>query len=401
MNKKVITLILATAGVLSLSSCRKKNPDLSSDVTKYTFPGSGYVGNDYFAITRPLERIAVGEQTTVKTDSYPASFANKGLKFSSSNSQVATVNELGVITGVSKGIADIVVKDSSDVELGKVKVAVAEPSTAAASKAVIDSIKEQYETSEAPTKMIQYEYSYEYYKREGRVAYGNESAEIMAYNSETGYFYVEGPMLTYKTEGGAPEVSDGKWVFYPINSGAKTRILHITPTRKTFTDINTSSYMTNPEIENPYDKIIRDIMNFFFVSGEKIIQNLVDDYYGKSNFSDLTGSSSTKFYSINDNSIYYSYSEAGNTTVEPDDEINYYNIPTDTVCAYTFTEDVLQKGTRVDGVDIAMEMTYKLGEENWSRVFNRRKVFGNDFEETKVKDPDKNGYKQVDSFYDL
>ena len=393
-KKKVITLLVATAGIISLSSCRKKNPDLSSNVTKYTFPGSGYVDNDYFAVTHPLVKIAVGESSTVKTESYPTSFANKGLTFTSKNPAVATVNELGVIKGVALGTTDITISDASGVELGKVRVAVAKESTASQSKAVIDSILDDYSVSEPPTKILQYEYSYEYYKKEGNIVTGNESAEIMAYDSENGYFYVEGPFLQYKTQGGAPEISDGKWVFYTIQEGLFTRMLHITSTGKTFYDLNTANYTSN-------DRIIKDILNFFFVSGEKILENLVDDYYGKDNFEDLTDSSNTSFYAINNNSLYYSYSEGGNIKVSADDEINYYNIPTDTVCAYTFKEDILQVGTRVGGVDIAMEMQYKLGEENWSRVFNRRKIFENNFEETKVKDPDKNGYKQVFSLYDL
>lgn len=392
MNKKFITLLVATAGVISLSSCRKKNPDLTSKTTRYEFPASSYVGNDYFAVTRPLVKLAVGESKTVETDSYPADFAAKQVSFVSKNPAVVVVNELGVMTGVSKGVGDVEIKSSSGEVLGKVRVAVAESSSASKSKDVIDALTEAYADSEAPTKVLQYEYSFEYYKKEGQIVYGSESAEIMAYDSDTGYFYVEGPYLQYKTQSGAPEISDGKWVFYTIQDGLFTRILHITSSAKRFYDLNTANYTSN-------DKIIRDIMNFFFVSGEKIIDNLIDDAYGKDNFSSYLSDSS--IYSINSNSLYYTLSESGNITVEADDEINYYNIPTDTKCAYTFKEGILNVGTRVAGLDIDMEMKYKLGEENWSRVFNRRKTFESTFEETKVKDPENNGYKQVYSLYDL
>ena len=393
MNKRLITFLVASASVITLSSCRKKNPDLSSNVTKYTFPGSGYVGNDYFAVTKPVVKLAPGESGNVELDSYPTSYANKGLTFESKNTAVATVNALGVISGVAKGITDVVIKDSSGAEVGKVRVAVAEESSATASKTVIDSITEAYGTSEVPTKVIQYEYSYEYYKKEGQIVNGNESAEVMAYDAENGYFYVEGPFLSYKTQGGAPEVSDGKWVFYTIQEGLFTRILHITSTGKKFYDLNTANYTSN-------DAIIRDIMNFFFVSGEKIVTDLLDGYYGKDNFTKYAASS-TGICSINSNSLYYTLEENGSDTVSADDEINYFNIPTDTKYTYTFFEGILQQGTRVSGLDIELDMRYKLGEENWSRVFNRKKIYDNSFEETKVKDPDKNGYKEVFSLYDL
>lgn len=393
MNKKLITFLVASASVITLSSCRKKNPDLSSNVAKYSFPGSGYVGNDYFAVTKPIMKLAPGESGNIELDSYPTSYANKGLTFESKNTGVATVNALGVISAVAKGITDVVIKDASGAEVGKVRVAVATESSSSGSASVINAIKDAYADSEAPSKVIQYEYSYEYYKKEGQIVTGNESAEIMAYDAENGYFYVEGPFLTYKTQGGAPEISDGKWVFYTIQEGLFTRILHITSTGKKFYDLNTANYTSN-------DKIIRDIMNFFFVSGEKIVTDLLDGYYGKDNFTKYAESSGG-ICSIGSNSLYYTLEEAGSDTVSADDEINYFNIPTDTKYTYSFYEGILQQGTRVSGLDIELDMRYKLGEENWSRVFNRKKIYDNTFEETKVKDPDKNGYKQVDSLYDL
>lgn len=394
-KKKVITLLVATTGIISLSSCRKKNPDLSSKVTKYEFPGKTLSEGDYFAVSKPLMKIAVGENSPLSLVSFPTSYASKGLTFTSANPAIASVNELGVVTGVSKGKTDISIKDSSGVEIGKSRVAVAAASSSTELKTLVDSITEAYKTSTTPTKMLHYEYSFEYYKKEGNIVNGSESGEIMGYNSETGYFFTEGPYLTYKTEGGAPEVSEGKWVFYPINYGLKTRILHITPTGKRFYDINTANYMSN------YDRIIRDIMNFFFVSGEKILDQFISGYYVKDTFPSLASASATKFFSVDDTSLYISYTENGSDTVSADDEIHYYNIPTDTPYTYNFREDILQEGTHALASDIHIEYKYKLGEENWTREFDRRSYFEDDFEETKVKDPDKNGYKQVDSLYDL
>ena len=355
--KKHLTLLMSAVAILSLSACAKKGSDLLPD-GKYgetDFPGKGYSDRDYIALKHLLVNVKAGESKQLDVETYPTSYALSSLEFVSKNASVATVDASGVVTGVSNGVADIEVKAKDGSFSNNVRVVVSSKSSAAGSQAVIDSINAKYNDAsyKAPTKLIQYEYSVESYECEGVRDHAMESYEVMAYDAEEGYFFVEGPTAYFKTPGGAPEVKDGKWIFYPINQGIKTRLIHITSTSKNYFDINTAAY------GGDYDRIIRDIMNFFFVSGEKILTNMLDNFEGKSNFKYIDNSD-TNVFAVDSSSILYELVENGsNQVVDADDEINYYDIPADTVYSYTFDEYILNQNARSRAVDIDMTMFYQ------------------------------------------
>ena len=390
---------MSAVAILSLSACAKKGSDLPPD-GKYgetDFPGKGYSDRDYIALKHLLVNVKAGESKQLDVETYPTSYALSSLEFVSKNASVATVDATGVVTGVSNGVADIEVKAKDGSFSNNVRVVVSSKSSAAGSQAVIDSINSKYNDAsyKAPTKLIQYEYSVESYECEGVRDHAMESYEVMAYDAEEGYFFVEGPTAYFKTPGGAPEVKDGKWIFYPINQGIKTRLIHITSTSKNYFDINTAAY------GGDYDRIIRDIMNFFFVSGEKILTNMLDNFEGKSNFKYIDNSD-TNVFAVDSSSILYELVENGsNQVVDADDEINYYDIPADTVYSYTFDEYILNQNARSRAVDIDMTMFYQRDGKDWTRTFLRSQLFDDDFEVVKIQNPKDNGYQAVDSIYDL
>ena len=390
---------MSAVAILSLSACAKKGSDLLPD-GKYgetDFPGKGYSDRDYIALKHLLVNVKAGESKQLDVETYPTSYALSSLEFVSKNASVATVDATGVVTGVSNGVADIEVKAKDGSFSNNVRVVVSSKSSAAGSQAVIDSINSKYNDAsyKAPTKLIQYEYSVESYECEGVRDHAMESYEVMAYDAEEGYFFVEGPTAYFKTPGGAPEVKDGKWIFYPINQGIKTRLIHITSTSKNYFDINTAAY------GGDYDRIIRDIMNFFFVSGEKILTNMLDNFEGKSNFKYIDNSD-TNVFAVDSSSILYELVENGsNQVVDADDEINYYDIPADTVYSYTFDEYILNQNARSRAVDIDMTMFYQRDGKDWTRTFLRSQLFDDDFEVVKIQNPKDNGYQAVDSIYDL
>ena len=390
---------MSAVAILSLSACAKKGSDLLPD-GKYgetDFPGKGYSDRDYIALKHLLVNVKAGESKQLDVETYPTSYALSSLEFVSKNASVATVDASGVVTGVSNGVADIEVKAKDGSFSNTVRVVVSSKSSAASSQAVIDSINAKYNDAsyKAPTKLIQYEYSVESYECEGVRDHAMESYEVMAYDAEEGYFFVEGPTAYFKTPGGAPEVKDGKWIFYPINQGIKTRLIHITSTSKNYFDINTAAY------GGDYDHIIRDIMNFFFVSGEKILTNMLDNFEGKSNFKYINDSD-TNVFAVDSNSLLYELVENGsNQVVDADDEINYYDIPADTVYSYTFDEYILNQNARSRAVDINMTMFYQRDGKDWTRTFLRSQLFDDDFEVVKIQNPKDNGYQAVDSIYDL
>ena len=320
---------MSAVAILSLSACAKGEGSNILPDGKYSdtdYPGKGYTDQDYLALKHLLVNLNAGESKELDIESYPASYALTQLEFVSKNSSIATVDANGVVTGVSQGYTDIEVNSKDGSFSNNIRVIVSKRSSAAESKDVIDPIKAEYakEDHVAPKKVIRYEYSVESYECEGVRDHAMESYEIMAFDAETGYFSVEGPTAYFKTPYGDPEVKDGKWIFYPINQGIKTRLIHITSTAKNYFDINTAAY------SGDYEQIIRDIMNFFFVSGEKILDNqILDPFDGASNFKYIDNSD-TLLYAVDDKSILYELTENGSDTTDADDEINYYDIPADT-----------------------------------------------------------------------
>lgn len=396
MKNRLLTLIASAVGVVALSACGPENID-DAKVENFNFPGAGYIENDYFALKKLSYNLAVGESKTLEIETFPASYKDKSLTFVSSDSSVVSVSEDGVISGVKKGHADVTVSSTDGSVSSKVKVVVSQVSKKEQVQSVINTIKAGYDdiSYQAPTTFLRYEYSEEFYYREGVQENGVKSIEAMGYNAEEGYFFVEGPYMVYRVPGGSPENSNGKWLFYAINDGMFVRMVHITPTVKNYFDLNTASYLTN-------DAAIRDILNCFFVSGEKIIDDALDTISGKEDFNDFIGFSSTKFYSVDDSSLYIEYTESNsNQKVSADDEINYFNIPADTVYSYVYNQNnyFVDGGCSLLSTDITM--SYKIGEENWQRVFTRSQIFEKDFPIEKIQNPKDNGYTLVETMYDL
>ena len=398
--KKCLSFLATAISIVALSACGKGGDSVIPSDGKYSeieFAGKGYSGKEYIALKHLLVNLKAGESRELDIESYPTSYALSSLEFASQNEAVATVSDAGIVTGVSNGIADIVVSSKDGSFSDRVRVVVSNKSSASASSDVIDSINAKYADAsyKAPTKMIRYEYSVEEYACEGVRDHAMESYEVMGYDKEEGYFFVEGPTVYFKTPYGDPEVKDGKWIFYPINQGIKTRLIHITPTSKNYFDINTAAYAGD------YDHIIRDIMNFFFVSGEKILTNMLEDFEGKKTFSYVSDSGTT-VYAVNNDSLLIDLTEKGtNQVVDADDEINYYDIPADTVYSYDFREQILNYNARARGVDIDMTMYYERDGKNWTRNFLRSQLMDDDFEVQKIANPKDNGYQAVDSIYDL
>lgn len=396
MKNRLLTILASAVGLVALSACGSDALD-ESKVENFTFPGTGYVENDYFALKSLSYNLAVGETKSIEMESFPASYSEKSLIFASKDPSIVSVSEKGVLTGVKKGFTEVTVSSSDGKVSSKVKVVVSEASSKVGVQEAINSIKAYYNDPSyvKPNKFLRYEYSEEFYYREKVQEYGSKSVEAIGYNADEGYFFVEGPYMIYRVPGGSPEVSNGKWMFYSINGGLYVRMVHITSTVKNYFDLNTAGYSTK-------DAAIRGILNCFFVSGEKIIDDALDDAAGKEDFESFVTLSSTKFYSVDSNSLFTCYNESNtNQVVEADDEINYFNIPTDTVYSYVYE----QTNYFVDGgcalLTADMTMSYKLNEENWERSFSRSQIFEKDFPIEKIQNPKDNGYKLVDTMYDL
>lgn len=399
--KKALTFLTTCIGVVALAACAKNN---SSNVIpkegkyeEFDFRGSGYTDKDYFALKDVLYNLKVGESKNINIETFPNTFAENSLIYSSKDESIVKVDATGKLIGVAKGIADVEVKSQDGSVSSYVRAVVSSKSSTSGCKTAIDNNKAIYdgEGYKDPIKAIRYQYSLESYNVEGVRDHATESFEIMAYDGNTGYFLYDGPSVYYKTPYGAPEVMDGTWIFYPLNNGIKTRLIHITPNTKTFCDINTANY------NKDYDRITRDILNFFFVSGEKILTNFLEGAGGKEDFEDYSSTGVT-LYNINDNSLLINYSSSGGTqTISADSEINYVDIPAGTVCETELQTSTLIRSGRCLASNYDITLAYERDGKDWTRQFIQKETYDADFEAFKPQNPKDNGYNEVYSIYDL
>ena len=403
MKNRLMSLLTSGVAILTLCACAQKGADVTPVIPKdgkyeeFEFKGQGYLDRDYLALQKIFYNLSVGESTSISVESFPTSYALNQLEFESKDSSIVSVDAEGKLTANKKGVANVEVRSKDGSYSNLVRVAVSELSSKDGCKDALDALDAVYSAEDyKPAKRtIRYEYSKEMYYCEGVADHGMEGFEVLAYDSDEGYLYIEGPTLYHKTPYGTPELADGTWIMYPINSGLFTRLIHITPTSKNYFDINTAAYKGN------YDAITRDIVNFFFVSGEKIIDDLLNNYDGKEDFYDFQNYSSTKFYSVDSNSILYTYHQERDDAVSPDDEINYIDVPAETPYHEIMDLTLLNSSNRCVGYEVNAQMLYERDGKNWSRSFYRSQLFGDDFKVTKIQNPKDNGFSYVDSLYDL
>ena len=399
MKKRFLSLLSGVA-VVALTSCGKSILPKGT-FEEFQFKGPGYLDRDYFALKNLMYGLSVGESKVIDATTLPGAYVAENLSFESENTSVATVDESGKITGVSKGITDVVIKDKDESMVGHIRVVVAEASSAEGSKTVLDAMNAVYNDPgySAPTRVYRTDYNKEMYYCEGVADHGMEDYEVFAYDKTSGYLMIEGPTLYYKTQYGTPELAEGKWVMKPVASRIKTRLFHITPTGKKYFEINTAGYSSKHDI-------MKDIMNFFFVSGEKIVEDLLSDYSGKGDFTDLQGYSATKYYSVNSSSMYFTFVQNANREISHDDELNYVDIPSGTPYKETLTWEYLNSNNVACGSQLTATMEYERDGKNWVREFIKNEIYEGDFEEEEFVDYDDKalkdaGFVYADSLYDL
>ena len=393
MNKKLLTLLTSAVSIVALSACIfRKDPTVYS----YNFFNDNYRDNDYFAVKKINYYLAEGETKQIDFVSFPTSYGASEILFTSQNPEIVSVNASGVLTANKAGSTDVIVSSKDGSISKRIGVAVTKTTSKDVTSEVVSKISNTYESAShsKPTSFVRHEYSEEFYYKEGVKQYGNESDEVIGYDSERGYLFIDGPYVTYRVPGGSPEVSTGKWLFYTISDGAFTRCFHITKTVKNYFDLNTALYETN-------DAAIRGILDVFFVSGSKIVNDALDAYYGKDDFDSLATPDDADVKFVDNESVVVNYIEKNSDTVSAEDELKYFNIPTDTLYNYEYDYSFYNRNGRTESVNIDMTMSYKLGNENWERVFNRSQLFEEEFEQVEIQQPDKNGYKLVESLYDL
>lgn len=99
-------------------------PNNKEDVNTPTYNDSSKINDGIIPVSEiqvyPENcRIQVGEQLVLKVTLLPKESTDKAITFSSSEPNIVTVNQNGIITGVSNGVCDIIITSSNNISVKK------------------------------------------------------------------------------------------------------------------------------------------------------------------------------------------------------------------------------------------------------------------------------------------
>ena len=397
MKNKVLKIVTAALGVFCLASCGE---NVSKTDIK-TFNGLGYQERDFFGVKQLNQSLFVGQPEQIVPDSMPENFLSK-VKFESLNTQIVEVSPTGLLNPVKEGLTKILVKDDQNNLLSKVNILVAKDDETTTRNA-LQHIKGLYQSGYvAPTKVHKLEYSYEEYYRDGVIDHGYTSSEETFYDKENAIFFLGGDDVMRYARGGVREVGTGYWHFQVL--GRKTRMVHITENAKNYYDFNSASYGTQKY------RAIEDVLNLFFVSGSKIISDMLEEYSGKDDFLIFCDSYKTdpdlEIFADDSNNvatnIYYKNVPG---TVDTEDELQYLDMYEGTKYIENDTISFIYNSNKCIGYDIDATYDYDFAGSKWQRDFHRSMAFDEDYEPVMFDYEDKEmqelGFRLVDQMYDL
>lgn len=406
MKRQHFPFLLLVTSALSLSGCGKTY-SFDKDVKLDYISPNIVLSNDYFAPEKFNYSVDVGKKVNINVKAIPTKFAEEAV-FKSLNTDIATVDEKGVVTGVSKGYAkvEISTKDGSRKEI--VDVHVNETVKKAGALTVLNNIyaKSQDSSYVPDTTLWAHEIVKQDMVRENAVYNSAEYIEELAMVntlSDT-YFMVTSQDIMIKTESGAPEVSNGTWRFYVDQASWVTYLIHETSSAKRYVELSTQSYMGVKERVD----IIYDVLDMFFVAGRSIVTEMFDDAAGKDQMGPkgkiteylenayenvkLTCKTASD-EALNANAV-VTYEDQ---IITSDDEFEI-EIPAGTHCDYTIGEDYFLEKDRMAGWEYSATLDYELEGKKCQRIFTKSTRYDREFE---CFYPDLESYAKVDTIYDL
>mgnify|MGYP003313763405 CR=1 FL=1 len=404
MKKNVKFLLPLVIGSFVMTGCGgapKAETDIK-DIVSNSIPHAKYLEIQNLNMTVEVEKTK-----QIDITSLPQSVAQKGVEFESKDTEVATVDENGVITGVQLGNTIVEVKTKDGSFSTPINVYVTGEVEEATLATLLDSLKAQYESPTLPTKFREVEYSEESYYKNGQYDHGYKSMEIIDYDSVNGYFMVSSDDIYIKTQNGAMEKLSGKWVFGALSDYA-FRMCHITKTASTYLD------MTIPDslliTDNPKNSSVLSILDMFFVAGREIVTDQQGYMAGNKDFSQIYDEAQddiSGFTQFGDNTFSYKAVDTwqNQVTTGADELLHNSEIPEGTLTNDTQTIEFFYDGASCPGINITVKSDYNLNGSEMERIFTRNMLFQTDFTPESCIDPDIKledfGFTEVKTIYEL
>ena len=322
---------------------------------------------------------------------------NADLVYTSADQDIATVDEHGVITGVSEGETEILVADKNNPEF-KTTVSVIVSPEISQDDAI--ALAEYFATidEEGLNKIVDYNmYEKTIYKNGEAVSY-DRFDERMFVSRPDAYLRIWETDCEIRVKEGSKNFTNYDWVFY-TNPFYDTYVYHQVGDVKTYFPVPTQSYM-----EQDRTVPLLAILDNLFVSGSGVFDNPFNN--AKLNgFTDMVGSGysnvTDEYYgSLGDGQMIYGCTVLFNSqTADQDDESRYgipYGTPTPATQAMRYT--IIDE--RVAALAIHLEQEYTIGDDEYVEVYDIDHTYF-EFTDESLFVPNKKDYTLVDSLFSI
>ena len=413
MNKKVI-LLTSLLAIASLTGCGKNSPSSSAAPSSKAPQDNGVPSEmmipeanagetqtftpeatypDELLMNHRFASLLVGETYDLKAiDQFNYS---PELVFECADTNIATVNENGRITGVSEGETEITVSDKNNPDFKTtVSVIVSPEITEDEAKDLATDFLAIDESDY--NKVVDYNmYEKTIYKNGEMVSYDRYD-ERMSVSKPDAYFRIWETDCEIRVKEGSKDFTNYDWIFY-TNPFYDTYVFHQVGDIKTYYPAATQSYM-----EQDRTAPLLDILDNLFVSGSAVFENPFNNAL-LSGFADMVGAGYSnvkdEYYgSLGEGQMIYGCTVIFDSSTASQDDESRYGIPYGTPTPATQAMRYTVIDNRVAALAIYIEEEYTIGEDDYLEVYEMDHTFY-EFTDEDLFVPNRKDYALVDYLF--
>ena len=389
MKKSLLSIIGLTA-IMTLTGC---NAEAASSGSKdIVFPVTD------IALNASSRAMLVGEKFAVQPLVTPLLASKAKLFYTSSNPEVATVSDKGVITAKSQGTATIKVSNGAEDEkevFANLTVYVLKKQSKEAVQSSLESMLAYQKTYvKKPKKLFTNEVETRTLYVNGKVFQKTYENIDLILSKNDAYFYVGGIDTEIKYYNAPEHRSSFGYHFY-TDSDYHSFLYHENDSVHNWCYVPTEFYLGTGTTR---DGVLYAMMNSFFVSGSDFAENNVSN----SMSDDLLIASGRKMCytgGFGDNTVFAKYKITYEDEKAGIDEENNLDIPAGTIYDEVLNISAYWDKGNVKSYNVNFTLTYKLNGKNCVLDINRDYTFLRD--DFSFSLPDRTKYNEVDNVFDL
>ncbi|MCQ2086888.1 MAG: Ig-like domain-containing protein [Bacilli bacterium] len=340
------------------------------------------------------------EEVQITPTILPRKAGARKVKWTSSNPNVATVDQNGKVTAVGEGTTEVTISNEDGTVSASSHIVVNnmnDQKLSYCNSRLSDIISKQNKSSfEVPDVITSYETFNQTIEKNGKVVSKTFFTQDIQTSKENAYIKLDIDQIQWKCEDASPVVSSFQYVFYTTDS-YESYLYKTSGLVKNYMSVNQSDYIGKGKLT-----ALKAICNNFFVSGDKIIEDNYDTILSQQTFTGGWISSvetNEHFGRMADTpgQLAFDLKESLNYVAYSEDE-NDLNIPVGTPYLLEVYDRILYENFLVTGKYVEQTATYDIDGDHYVN-----KVIVDNYYKTgeDIEIPNKDNFSLVDSIFNL